>query len=431
MITVAARSSPLSKAQILEIEKELEKLSIPITLKTTFVESSGDKDLTTSLRSLGKTDFFTKELDDLVLSHQCRMAIHSAKDLPEPLPRGLRIVAITQGLDPADVLVLRSNETLASLREGAIIATSSERREQAVRQLRQDLNFIDLRGTIGQRLAKLETGEADGVVVAEAALIRLQLTHLNRVRLPGETVTHQGQLAIVARDDDVELRELLAPLDSRPTLCLGIEVPLKYQTRKILHHPIIQIEPRSPEELDIQSAFKQLSKATHLVFTSKIGVKQFVQQLVHFGHTQKELMQKHLLAVGNGTAHCIKSYGLHVDLIAKREDAEGIVEEWEKQGLKNRDDVLIFWPHSALSRSVLTDYLKKEAIPYVECILYDTKPRADFPKLALEDFAEILFTSPSTVDAFIERFKSIPEDLWCTPIGDVTKERLGRREGKR
>ncbi len=214
-IVVGARSSPLSQAQVQEIWQELKLHHPEIILKPIFVSTTGDKDHTVSLRTLGKTDFFTKEVDTLLLTNQCRIAIHSAKDLPDPIPEGLNLVAITQGVDSADVLVLRPEESLPKLRSGAIIATSSERREEAVRQLRHDLDFIDIRGTIGERLAKLDTGEADGVVIAEAALIRLGLTHLNRIRLPGSTTPLQGQLAILSREHDTEMSRLFSCLDTR------------------------------------------------------------------------------------------------------------------------------------------------------------------------------------------------------------------------
>ncbi len=210
-IKAGARSSPLSRAQVEEVLAEMPSLE----LEMVWMATSGDLDKKTSLRSLGKTDFFTKELDEMLLKGMIRIAVHSAKDLPEPIPEGLALAAITKGVDARDSLVLREGETLGSLRRGAIIATSSERREEMVRSLRGDLQFVDLRGTIGERLAKLGRGEADGVVVAEAALIRLKLTHLNRIFIPGETVPMQGRLAILARSDDGEMLEFFSGIDAR------------------------------------------------------------------------------------------------------------------------------------------------------------------------------------------------------------------------
>lgn len=221
IIIVGGRSSPLSQAQIQEVWTELCQHHPHIVFQKVLINTVGDKDKKTSLRTLGKTDFFTKEVDELLLEKKCRIAIHSAKDLPEPIPKGIMLVALTKGLDSADSLVLRHGETLQSLKNGACIATSSERREEAVKSMRKDLIFNDLRGTIHERLSHLDSGKADGVVIAEAALIRLKLTHLNRIKLPGTTVPYQGQLAIMALDDDKEMQTIFACID---TSCRKMEI---------------------------------------------------------------------------------------------------------------------------------------------------------------------------------------------------------------
>lgn len=209
-IRVAARNSPLSQAQVQEVLEELRQKGKAVEFEVVLCETLGDKDKITSLRTLEKTNFFTFEIDQMILNGECRLAIHSAKDLPEPLPRGLQILFLTQGLDPSDSLVMQPGMTLENLPPGAKIAASSFRREERIRQLRSDLRFVDIRGTIGERLEKLERGEVDGVVIAEAALIRLKLTSLNRLRLEGETVPLQGRLALVAREGDVELLQLFS-----------------------------------------------------------------------------------------------------------------------------------------------------------------------------------------------------------------------------
>lgn len=219
-VEIGARGSPLSKAQINEIYAELTNHHPDVEFIVHEIATTGDKDKETSLRTMGKTDFFTKEIDEWVLEKEGRVGIHSAKDLSDPLRNGLALYCLTRGVDAADVLVLREGETLEGLPVGAWIATSSPRREEAVRELRSDLNFRDLRGTIGERLAMLDGGKADGVVVAEAALIRLGLTHLNRIRLPKETVEGQGRLAVVGRGGEMqtkrdrEMQALFACLDA-------------------------------------------------------------------------------------------------------------------------------------------------------------------------------------------------------------------------
>lgn len=214
-LIVGARRSPLSQAQLQEVESALHRYHPNILFQRLLIDTTGDKDLKTSLRELDKTDFFTKEIDHLLLNAACRIAIHSAKDLPQPIPNGIAIAALTAGINPSDSLVLRHGESFESLPAGSKIATSSDRREAVVRHMRPNLVFQDIRGTIEQRLEKLFQGTIDGVVIAEAALIRLGLTHLNRLTLPGETVKHQGQLAIMARENDLEMFHLFACLDSR------------------------------------------------------------------------------------------------------------------------------------------------------------------------------------------------------------------------
>lgn len=194
MTRAGARSSPLSRAQVEEIEREFQ-----VKFDTVWIETTGDRDKVTSLRSLDKSDFFTRELDQMLLRGEIQVAIHSAKDLPDPIPKGLKVIAMTKGIDSRDVVVLREGESLAAR---AVVATSSLRREKAVRTLFPTVRFVDLRGNIGERLAKIEQKEVDGVVVAEAALIRLKLTYLNRIYLPGETAPLQGRLAVVARESD-------------------------------------------------------------------------------------------------------------------------------------------------------------------------------------------------------------------------------------
>lgn len=408
MIEVGARSSPLSRRQVEEV---FEALKIPY--KAHFLESTGDLDQKTSLRTLDKTDFFTREIDQMVLKGECRVGVHSAKDLPEPIPLGLKIIAITQGIDPSDSLVLREFDTLASLKTGSVIATSSVRREEAVRLLRADLSFKDLRGTIHKRLELLETGEADGVVVAEAALLRLNLAHLNRVRLPGPTTPLQGQLAIVAKEDDQEMAQLFSPLDSRKmpkALYLGPEYPLNaFPHRRIVHCPLIETVPCSPT-IEDWKAF------THVIFTSKTAVKMLASHLRSRGISPFAIGEKKVITVGEATGEVAKAFGAD-PLIAEEETAEGVVTL-----LKTiKENAYFFWPHASKARSVIKEALKKARLS--TCILYDTVP-LNTPLPDLSDFQEILFSSPTTVSAFFTRLPFPPKHLQFTAIGPITKEAL-------
>ncbi|HEV8051048.1 MAG TPA: hydroxymethylbilane synthase [Parachlamydiaceae bacterium] len=215
ILTLTSRRSPLAIAQVDEVLKEITLHHPSVQFSCHFIDTTGDIDQKTSLRSLDKTDFFTKEIDEALLSGACRIAVHSAKDLPEPLPQGITLVALTRGVDSSDALVLKPGKTPANLPPKALIATSSVRREEAVRQLMPHASFTDIRGTVNQRLMSLEHDSIDGVVVAEAALIRLGLTNLNRFKLPGDTTPLQGQLAVMARSEDTEMHFLFSCIDAR------------------------------------------------------------------------------------------------------------------------------------------------------------------------------------------------------------------------
>lgn len=214
-IRVASRASPLARSQVEEVLLCLQKKGIKVEFIPTFLKTVGDIDLKTPLRNVTSSDFFTREVDAKVLEGACDIAIHSAKDLPDPIPEGLEVVAITEGVDSSDSLVFRENESLDSLKKGAKIGISCERREKAVLALRSDFLCVDIRGTIEERLKKLTLQHIDGVVVAEAALIRLKLAHLNRMKLPSEVAPLQGKLAVVSRKDHREMKALFSLLDTR------------------------------------------------------------------------------------------------------------------------------------------------------------------------------------------------------------------------
>jgi hydroxymethylbilane synthase len=426
IVVVGARSSPLSRAQVQEVLEELRKHHPEVDFENIYLETQGDKDRSISLRTLGKTDFFTRELDQLLLQGGCRVAIHSAKDLPDPLPAGSVLAGLTEGIDPADVLVMRDGESLDSLPSGARIATSSQRREDQVKLLRADLLFCDVRGTIAERLALLQQGAADGVVLAEAALIRLGWTHLNRIRLPAETVPFQGQLAILCREDDAQMRELFKCLDSRQkkykVLYLGIDLPEKTEKNQVyIHYPIIRIQVRPSTYQDIQEGFKNLNAYTHFLFTSKSAVHAFFRQFSHFGYKTYHLHGKEMLCVGQQTARALQAYGIPNPLVSPTETAEGMMTFLDSLTLINP---YFFWPHSALSRPVISDHLKQKELPFRECILYDTEVNRSLLPFDLKPIDEIYFTSPSTIDAFIELFGSLPKDKVIKTIGPITENAL-------
>ena len=399
-IPVSARGSPLSRVQADEVLLELRRFHPAASFDPHWVETTGDKDQKTSLRTLGKTDFFTKEVDALVLDGACRISIHSAKDLPDPLPTGISLIALTRGVDPSDSLVFRTGETLPA---NGIVGTSCERRENNVRALYPQARCVDIRGKIEKRLEQLDAGLFDGVVMAEAALIRLGLTHRSRIPLPGETAPLQGQLAIVARTEDREMQRLFSPLDTRKRiLYLGTDPSRFSWAGTIVHYPVIKIIPR-------KAPLPDLTPFTHLIFTSKNAVQCFFD----LGGTTEG---KHVIAVGSVTACHLPGA-----LVAKEETQEGIIALLEKLDLSGAHLLL---PRSSQSRPALENYLVKRQISHCLLDLYDPVPHRPGESPSLEEVDAIVFTSPSTIKGFLEIFGAIPAGKEIVTQGAISDQFL-------
>lgn len=405
-VRIGARPSPLSKRQVEEVAEELSSIYPDLQLEPVYLETRGDRDQVTSLRRLGRSDFFTRELDELLLAGGCRVAVHSAKDLPEPMAERLTVVALTRGVNPTDSLVLREGE---SLRPQMVIATSSDRRAEVIRSICPDPIIVDIRGNVNERLRQLHKGRVDGVVVAEAALIRLKLTDCNRLTLPGETAAYQGQLAVVARTDDEEMAALFRPLDVRlgySILYLGLDPSRHHLRGEITHYPVIRIEP-------LPFALPDFKRFTHLIVTSKTAVNLLFEEA--------PLFVGQIIAVGEATAHALRLRGMEPTLVAEEESSEGVVDLLSSHSF---DGAQLLWPHSKRSRPAISDWAIEHGIALEELILYDTHPFQPSPPPDLGQFDEIAFTSPSTVEAFLKIYGQLPQDKVLWTQGEVTKSFL-------
>ena len=211
IISVAARDSALSRAQVEEVLIELRQYYPYIEFSLNWIKTTGDLDQSSSLLTKEKTDFFTKEVDEAVLSGTSQIAIHSAKDLPEPIHPDLTVLLYTKGLDPSDVLVFRKGENLSSLPPFSKVGTSSLRRIENLHFLRKDLCPVDIRGEIAKRLFLLDEGKVDALIMANAALIRLKILR-DTLLLPGPVSPMQGRLAIIAKKGDLEMEEVFRVL---------------------------------------------------------------------------------------------------------------------------------------------------------------------------------------------------------------------------
>lgn len=197
-------------------------------------------------------------------------------------------------------------------------------------------------------------------------------------------------------------------------LYLGLD-PTHYQGNgTITHWPIIQIRPRPLSEPDIQQALANFDAYTHVIITSKSTVK-ILKEYLELSHIPLERWRaKATLAVGQSTAKSLLQIGITPFKVAVEEKAEGIVE------LLKSLEGHFFWPHSAKARPMISEFLQGKGARLATCVLYEPVSHFPDPLPDLSTFDEIVFTSPSTVDAFLEHFHSFPKHARLTPIGLIT-----------
>ena len=228
-IRIGSRGSPLAVAQAREVKQRLvaahslDEAALEIrTYKTT-----GDRIQDRPLSEAGGKGLFTKEIEEALLAGEIDMAVHSMKDMPTELPDGLAIVAMLPREDVRDAFISLRYGSLTEMPPGAVVGSSSLRRQAQVRKLRPDLSVKEFRGNVETRLRKLEEGIADATFLACAGLKRLgQADRITRI-MPVEEMlpaVAQGAIGIEIRSEDTETAKLVAALDHEPTsLCVTTE----------------------------------------------------------------------------------------------------------------------------------------------------------------------------------------------------------------
>lgn len=226
-VTIASRKSPLAMWQSKHVQTQLKTHHPTLMVEILGLLTQGDKQLATPLYDIGGKALFVKELEKAILERRADLAVHSIKDMPAELPDGLHLGVICEREDPRDALVAAQADSLAALPKGAIVGTSSLRRQCQIKALRPDLTVKPLRGNVGTRLSKLDDGQYDAIILAVAGLRRLQLAHrITEILDPTVMVpaAGQGAVGIECRSNDAELAAVLKPLDHAPTrVCIQAE----------------------------------------------------------------------------------------------------------------------------------------------------------------------------------------------------------------
>lgn len=227
ILKIATRQSPLALWQANYVKDRLIQLYPALSVELVPMVTKGDVILDTPLAKIGGKGLFVKELETALLNGEADIAVHSMKDVPMQFPQGLGLSVICPREDPRDAFVSNKYRTLNELPQGAVVGTSSLRRQCQLKQLRPDLDIRSLRGNVGTRLSKLDQGDYDAVILASAGLIRLRLSERiasfiePEISLPA---AGQGAVGIECRVDDQDVHQLLAPLaDATTTACVLAE----------------------------------------------------------------------------------------------------------------------------------------------------------------------------------------------------------------
>ena len=226
-LKIATRQSPLALWQANYVKDRLQQLYPDLTIELVPMVTKGDVILDSPLAKIGGKGLFVKELENALLTQEADIAVHSMKDVPMQFPAGLGLAVICQREDPRDAFVSHSYRTFAELPQGAVVGTSSLRRQCQLKALRPDLDIRSLRGNVGTRLSKLDNGDYDAIILASAGLIRLGLADRIASFIDVEQslpAAGQGAVGIECRTDDVQVHTLLAPLaDAETTYCVLAE----------------------------------------------------------------------------------------------------------------------------------------------------------------------------------------------------------------
>ncbi|MGL4184977.1 MAG: hydroxymethylbilane synthase [Thiotrichaceae bacterium] len=227
LLRIATRTSPLAMWQAEHVASRLQALYPDLQVEMVGMVTRGDKILDSPLSKIGGKGLFVKELEVGMLEGTADIAVHSMKDVPMEFPEGLHLPVVLQREDPRDAFVSNRYQTLDELPEGAIVGTSSLRRQTQIRAKYPHLQIRDLRGNVNTRLAKLDNGDYDAIILAAAGLIRLNFQARITAYLSTEQslpAIGQGAIGIECRQHDARIENLLAPLSHEATqLCVRAE----------------------------------------------------------------------------------------------------------------------------------------------------------------------------------------------------------------
>lgn len=241
-LRIATRESALALWQAEHVASRLRQAHPQLHVELVPMTTRGDRIQDRPLADIGGKGLFLKELEVAMLEGRADIAVHSLKDVPMELEPEFKLGAILERADPADAFISSRHATLAALPEGARVGTSSLRRQAQLRAIRPDLNLLDLRGNVNTRLAKLDDGHYDAIILACAGLERLGLGSRITARLTAPdwvSAVAQGAITIEQRSGDRRIADLVSVLNDADTArCVGAERAMNLALHGSCHVPV-------------------------------------------------------------------------------------------------------------------------------------------------------------------------------------------------
>lgn len=268
LLRIATRKSPLALWQAEHIKARLLALHDGLEVELVTFSTQGDKILDTPLAKIGGKGLFVKELEMAMLDGRADIAVHSMKDVPMEFPPGLELGVICERENPLDAFVSNHYRSVDELPQGAIVGTSSLRRQCQLQQQRPDLQIRSLRGNVQTRLGKLDSGEFDAIILASAGLLRMAMADRLTAFMAAEQslpAGGQGALGIEWRSDDDTTKALIAPLGhADTTACVLAERALNRRLQGGCQVPIAAYAERVGEQLTLRGLVGSVDGSTVL-----------------------------------------------------------------------------------------------------------------------------------------------------------------------
>lgn len=278
ILRIATRQSPLALWQANFVKDALEQRFPQLSVELVTMVTKGDIILDTPLAKIGGKGLFVKELELALLENRADIAVHSMKDVPMTFPEGLRLAVICEREDPRDAFVSNHYANLEALPAGAVVGTSSLRRQCQLMAKYPHLQIKSLRGNVGTRLSKLDNGEYDAIILASAGLIRLGLSERIRTFIPVETslpACGQGAVGIETRLNDERVLAYLAELNHQPTAyCVQAERAMNSRLQGGCQVPIGGFATLTGDEIELNALVGSLDGSTIVRASAKGNIKE-------------------------------------------------------------------------------------------------------------------------------------------------------------